>query len=296
MKLRITDHAGNSAEICGCGAELKSFCVNGREYIWQGDGIHWPGSSPFLFPIASNVREDTVWMEGKPFHLTQHGFVKNKKWTPVFQSESTVIFSLKADEETLTAYPYHFALEAAYEIRDGALMMTMTVHNEEAERVMPFCFGTHPAFCVPFDPDSGSRFEDYRIILEKREENSCPLYDNKKRQIDVEKREAFLESDGRTLCLRYPVFDRVGTVIFDRLNSRSAVLLDSKTGQKLTLSFPDFDYLAIWTDHAPFICIEPWQGLSACSDEGDEMTGKRGVQFLPPGTSSKYRLIFRVEE
>ncbi len=295
MKLRISDHAGNSAEICDLGAELKSFCVNGCEYIWQGDDTHWSGSSPFLFPIASNVRDDTVWMEGKPFHLTQHGFAKNKCWTPICQSEDAVTFSLKADADTLSVYPYHFVLEAAYIIRDGILTMTMTVRNEEPERDMPFCFGTHPAFCVPFDPESGSGFEDYRIILEKEEENSCPLYNSEKRQINVENREAFLEPDCRTLCLQYPVFDRVGTILFDKLRSRSAVLLDTKTGRKLSLSFPDFEYLAIWTDHAPFICIEPWQGLSACSDEGDEMIQKRGVQILSPGSSKQFRLEIRIE-
>lgn len=296
MKITIRDAAGNSAAADTLGAELKSFRTGGAEYIWQGDPRYWSGSAPFLFPIASNARQDTLYIEGKPYHMPMHGFAKDLEWEVGKQSEDCVTFLLRQTAETLASYPFRFTMEAKYAIAGGMLTMTMTIRNDDT-REMPYCFGTHPAFNVPFDPAAGSSFADYRIEFEKEEENSCPLYDGAARQIDVNRRESFLEPDNRTLRLDYDVFARVDTVIFDHMNSRSAALIDGKTGRKLTLGYPTFDYAAVWTKPgAPYVCIEPWQGLSACSDEDDNMLSKRGVKCLKPGESDVYVLTFAVTE
>lgn len=296
MIVTIQDSFGNSAAIATLGAELKSFRTGGLETIWQGDPAYWDGSAPFLFPIASNVRNDTVMIEGKPYHLTQHGFAKNLEWEITAQTEDAVTLSLHENTDTLAAYPFRFTMDATYTIRSGKLTMSMHIRNDDS-REMPYCFGTHPAFNVPLDPQSGSSFSDYQIVFEKEEINSCPLYDGKNRQIDVENRESFLLPDNRTLPLDYNIFARIDTVIFDHMNSRKADLVDTRTGLKLVLEYPTFDYCAVWTKNgAPYVCIEPWQGLSTCSDEDDNFLSKRGVKRLDPGKSDEYILRFSVEK
>lgn len=288
MNVTITGPNGASATINTLGAELKSFISGGCDYIWNSDPKYWTGSSPFLFPIASNVRDHHVLIDGKSYYLLPHGFAKNNEWTLKEQTETTAAFTFSQTEETLEHYPFAFTMEATYAIREDGLRMTMVIRND-SQGQMPYCFGTHPAFRVPFQNSPESAFTDYSIHFEKPEENSCPIYDNAHGQIDVSNRESFL-SDPQTLPLRYEDYDRVDTIIFDHLNSAWTELRDNRTGRSLRLSFDHFDYIAFWTPHAPFICIEPWQGLSVCSDEGDDFRKKRGVKTLSPGESDTYTL------
>ncbi len=293
MDFTIQDKQGNSAVIRDLGAELNSFRTGGYEYIWQGDDKHWNGSSPFLFPIASNVRGDQVFIEGKPYHLGQHGFARKLTWEAVKESAESVTLRLTDSPETLSAYPFHFAMDACYTMEDGVLTMEMTIRNQD-NRPMPYCFGTHPGFGVPF-AGSDSKFEDYSVVFEKEEENSCPLYDNEKREINVDNRDSFLEPDNRTIRLDYGVIQKAGTIIFDQMNSSKVDLVDNRNGRKLTLEYENFDYIAFWTDGGAFLCIEPWQGLSSCSDEDDNFLSKRGVQILEPGQENRHILRFSVK-
>ena len=293
MDYTIRDSLGNTAVIRDQGAELKSFCTGGEEYIWQGEPGHWEESAPFLFPIASNVRGDQVWIVGKPYAMGQHGFARKLCWSLIRKEEDSAAFCLRETPETLACYPFRFSLTASYTIRDGALDLEILVKNEDS-RPMPYCLGTHPGFCVPF-AGSDSGFEDYRIVFEKPEENSCPLYDGQKREINVENRASFLEPDNRTIRLNYDAFRKVDTIIFDKLSSRSVDLTDSRTGKALTLAYENFDYIAFWTDGGRYLCIEPWQGLSTCSDEDDNFLSKRGVQVLQPGETGRHALHFSVK-
>ena len=34
------------------GAQLLSLALDGREYLWRGDGRWWPRRAPVLFPIV----------------------------------------------------------------------------------------------------------------------------------------------------------------------------------------------------------------------------------------------------
>jgi galactose mutarotase-like enzyme len=51
------------------------------------------------------------------------------------------------------------------------------------------------------------------------------------------------------------------------------------------LSFEGFPYLLLWStaNHGPFVAMEPWTGLSTCSDEDDVFEHKRNVTILKPG-------------
>lgn len=292
MNVTITGPNGASAVISTLGAELKSFSSGGYEYIWNSDPAYWGGSSPFLFPIASNVRNDIVLIEGKPFSMPKHGFAKNFEWQLEEQQADTAVFSFSQNEETLKSYPFCFTMRASYTIREDGIRLTMEIRND-SDCEMPYCFGTHPGFKIPFENSPGSSFEDYSIHFEKPEENSSPLYDEAAGQIDVGNRESFL-SDSQTLPLRYEDYDRVNTILFDHLNSSWVELRDNRSGRSLRLAFDRFAYIAFWTPHAPFLCIEPWQGLSACSDEGDDFRGKRGTKILKPGASDTYILDISV--
>ncbi len=292
MNVTITGNNGSRAVISTLGGELKSLSCGGYEYLWNSDPKYWGNSSPFLFPIASNVRNGVVLIDGKPFRLNQHGFAKNYEWTLEKQCGDTAVFSFSQNEETLERYPFRFTLRASYTVREDGLRLTLEVCNDDSAE-MPYCLGTHPGFKVPFENSPESSFEDYSVHFEKPEINSSPIFDKAAGQIDVNNRTSFL-SDPQTLPLRYADYDQVDTIIFDHLNSSWVELRDNRSGHSLRLAYNHFDFIAFWTPHAPFLCMEPWQGLSVCSDEGDEFKLKRGAKVLKPGESHTYTLDISV--
>lgn len=293
MNLTIKESHGASAVISTHGAELRGFSSGGYDYLWNGDPSYWAGVSPFLFPFPSNLRNGTTYFDGKPYCMDAHGFARNYEWTVEKAEGNTAVLTFSQNEETLQLYPFRFTLRAAYTVLEDSVSLTMEVKND-GDGEMPYCFGTHPAIRVPFQNSPGSRFEDYEVKFEKPEENSCPLYDEKAGQIDVNARRPFL-SDSQTLPLRYSDYDEVDTIIFDHLNSGWVDLRDRNTGRSVRVSFTPFDYIAFWTPHAPFLCIEPWQGLSACSDEDDDFRHKRGCRILQPEQSETYTLTISVK-
>ena len=52
----------------------------------------------------------------------------------------------------------------------------------------------------------------------------------------------------------------------------------------MRLTFPDMPYLIVWSKpEGDFVAVEPWGGLSTCSDEDDILEHKRGCLVAKPG-------------
>ena len=47
----------------------------------------------------------------------------------------------------------------------------------------------------------------------------------------------------------------------------------------------------LWStaNKGPFIALEPWIGLSTCSDESDRFEEKRNLQMAKPGENKEYQ-------
>ena len=59
------------------GAELASIQLNGREYLWWGDAAYWNRQAPILFPNVGKVFDNTFRVNGKAYHMGQHGFARD---------------------------------------------------------------------------------------------------------------------------------------------------------------------------------------------------------------------------
>ena len=55
--MKIVKNNNVSIKINELGAELKSFNVFGKEYIWYSDPKFWGRSAPFLFPIVGSIKD-----------------------------------------------------------------------------------------------------------------------------------------------------------------------------------------------------------------------------------------------
>ena len=286
----ILQNNSMKASISPMGAELKSLRdADGNEMIWPGDPNSWGRSSPLLFPIVSNVRNQKLIIKGKEYHMPNHGIVRGLPWEVQQDAPDTALFSICENQETLTHYPYRFHLTARYTLLSKGIRLELTVQNPNDEP-MPYCIGTHPGLKVPFDSCKDSDFSDYSLHFESPERMECPLYNFESGQIHMDNRETFL-SDPRTLHLDHNVFNRVDSVILDDLNSRKITLKDNKTGEGVEYRFENFNDLCLWNKYdAPFFCVEAWQGLSVLNTEDDTLENKHNVVILAPGETQRHLL------
>lgn len=280
-----------TARLTSKGAELLSLTKNGVEYMWQKDPKYWAKTSPVLFPIVGNLRNDEVTFHGETYSMAKHGLCRTVEFDVVSQSETDAAFAFSYNEETLAHYPYRFKLILSYHLNEEALSVTYTVENLD-NKAIDYCFGAHPGFNVPLSADG--TFEDYSLTFSEYEPDGCPVFDFDNNQINMENRTDFMNGS-KTLDLHYDYFDN-DAIVFDKVHSDRVTLASRKTGEGVEVSFGDFDFVAFWTPikmNAPFLCIEPWCGMAVCSDEGGTFEEKRGAKHLEEGGSQSFVMTIR---
>lgn len=272
-----------SISVDTAGAGLTSIMdADGKEYLWQGDPAYWSGQAPILFPICGSLRNGQASIgDGMTCTMGRHGIARRCKFTLRQLDTDCISLSLKADGETLKAFPYDFELQMTYRIIGSSVSVEHTVTNHDSQ-VMPYFVGGHPAFHCPIN--SGEDFEDYVIEFEYPETAACPIL-TEDGLINVDSRKPLLDQES-VFTLKHELFYN-DALIFDSLKSRSASLLHKDTKKGIRVDFAGFDYLGIWSsaNDGPFVAIEPWSGTSTCSNEDDIFEHKRGVKKLMPGQS-----------
>lgn len=275
------------------GGEMTSIQAGGTEYLWQADPAYWGGQAPILFPITGSLRNKTARAGAdKICRMERHGVARKQEFSVSEKSEHSLSFTLRDNAETRTQFPFPFLLTQTYTLEENSICVRYTIQNT-GEEILPFQIGGHPGFNCPLFP--GERFEDYRIEFEQPETADCPQLDPDTGLVQMENRRRVLTASA-VLPLRHSLFEK-DALIFDSLHSRRVTLKNPKTGHYISLDFQDFSYLLIWSaaGDAPFVALEPWNGLATCSDEGDTLEEKRGVCRLNPGESKTVSFTIRVD-
>jgi galactose mutarotase-like enzyme len=100
---------------------------------------------------------------------------------------------------------------------------------------------------------------------------------------------------GRRMALDDALFEP-DVIILDQLHSRSLTYA-APGGPRLQIGFPDARYLGIWTrPGAPFLCIEPWQGITDPVGFAGEFRSKPGIFLVPPGATQSLCMTVAVSE
>jgi galactose mutarotase-like enzyme len=252
-----------SAEINPFGAELHSLRDSaGRDLLWHGDPAIWNGRAPILFPIVGA--------------MAKHGFARRKTWQVVAQSADAATFRLEPDAETRAAYPFDFRLDLRFAIEGAGLSMTATLSNP-GDVPLPASFGFHPALLWPLP--GGAPRDAHRVVFAEAE--PAPI-----RRIDTD---GLLRPtpeptpvEGRDLVVRDDLFED-DAMIFDTLASHR-LRFGAPGGMALDVAFPGMPLLGIWTKPgAPYLCIEPWQGVADPEGYAGEFRDKPGVIAVPAG-------------
>lgn len=259
------------------GAELTSIFhkKNQLHYLYDANPTYWKRHAPILFPFVGRLKEDTYVFKGKTYHLPQHGFARDKTFEVVKQTKETMTLMLKEDKHTLCHYPFSFNLYVTYELKENQLNVSYKVQNTGKEE-MYFSLGAHPAFCLPLAKTLS--FSDY--YLEFEDTTVKTRYPLKGPFIDETKK---VQMEQNLLPLSYEDLKEKQTYILTTPHRQVIHLKSDKDTHGLTLSYKNFPYLGIWTNaeqKAPFICLEPWYGLSDTTTHSKELTTKKGIQCL----------------
>lgn len=275
------------------GATLHSIKDNdGVEYLWQGDPDFWSGQAPVLFPICGSLRNDEAEIgDGKKTTMPRHGLVRKKEFKCTEKTGDSILFEIESNEEMLEQYPYQFKLGIRYTL-EGKKISTRYIIQNKTQETMPFQIGGHPGFCCPLYADEN--YEDYELVFEKQENCTVPTPVTETGLIDMEHRSEFLKNTD-TLPLKHDLFS-VDAVILDQLKSRAVTLKSKKHNKGIRLDFEEFPYLILWSTakEADFVALEPWIGLSTCSDEGNRFEEKRNVQYAGAGEIKEYEFYINV--
>lgn len=259
-------------EIAELGAEIKSVKKNGVENMWCGDPAIWGKTAPVLFPICGGLKDDKFIFEGKEYHLAKHGFALEKIFAVEKATETEAVFVLFSDEETKKGYPFDFEFRVMFKLSGEDLFVTYSVKNTGTGK-MYFSFGSHEAFATP------EGIEDYDVIFPEKETlSACYLYGA---QLGAGTYPIIKDSNVLPLYDKYFIIDALP---FAGIKSRSATLRNRKTGRSITVDFPDKPYFVLWHKHlAPYICLEPWNGIPDYYDSDYDITKKPGILELESG-------------
>lgn len=269
------------------GAQLSSLRDSqGREHLWHGDPAIWAGRAPILFPIVGALNGGHFRIGTRHYPLGRHGFARGSRFALVDSSPDSAVFRLQSTADTLAVYPFAFQLDIEYRLEGHTLSITATVLNAGSER-MPASLGYHPGFLWPL-PDR-NRAAHY---IEFDNDEPAPV-----RRIDAQglllPQSQPTPIVGRRLMLDDALF-RADVIILDTLTSRRASLC-SENGPRIEVGFPAARYLGLWTKPgAPFICIEPWQGITDPAGYAGELFDKPGIFIVEPGATHSFSMTIGI--
>lgn len=285
MQIKITSKS-NSAVLGLEGAQLNSLVKDGREYLWQGDAQYWAGQAPVCFPIVGVLADGKAKAFGKPCEMKRHGVARINPFDIFEQHKNSVTFIQKSSENTKKQFPFDYELKIKYTIVGDTVTNEYIITNTGSEK-MPFVIGGHPAFNCPLCEDE--EFEDYKVVFDKPISKPCLRPDHHTGLVDVSKKYDVMKGTD-TLNLKHNLFEENDALIFENCQAKSATLT-GKNGKGIKIEFQDMNNLLVWSavGNAPFVALEPWTGISNCSDEDEIFENKRGMTVLEPDETVSFK-------
>lgn len=286
MNLKIT--------INQLGAEVSSIFSkeNGNEYLWNADERYWKRSAPVLFPIVGSLKNERVTVDGQDYYMSQHGFARDIEFKMIKQADGKrIIFRLESDEDTLSRYPYKFALEIEY-ILDGYKLKTIWRVINTDDKTINFQIGGHPAFMCPLKKKGGNQ-QDYFLNFDTDKDLVYSLLSSNGL---VESEGNVLKNDGGLVPIDEHMFDK------------DALIFENSQANKVSLCTPDgMSYISVgfnaplfglWSPAgkgAPFICIEPWYGRADKESFEGDITAREYNNSLAPGETFTAEFFIEIE-
>lgn len=288
-------------DISSRGAEMQRVNCDGLERLWCGDPAVWGRHAPLLFPLIGRLRDGYYELHGKRIDAPMHGFCRDRIFGIAEKTGTHVRFATHDDADTQRVFPFPFRLEVTYEIVGTAIEKTLVVKNIGTEP-MPFEIGGHEAYATRLLPDETQ--DDYYVTFGAADGKSDE-------GIDGTRMAMFSMDDDGVLGLpkiplplekgrlaQTPEQLGIDTVVLENVPDRTVTLACAKNDHRVTVEFPDFPYLGIWTKpmgaDTSYLCLEPWSALPDAHFAPRELANKPGVRTVDPGKTATlfYRMTF----
>ncbi len=268
------------------GAELKRLFSKpwNRELLWlpleEKDKKIWNRSSPMLFPIVGKLKGDEYHLKGKKYQMSQHGFARDREFKCIECVPTGATFLLVADQETFKQYPFCFELRVEYRLEDKKLNVTYSVKNVDRQDIY-FSIGAHPGFVL-------GKGDNYEIQFEKKERGYFQLDGG---LVNWKQLNAL---PSNVLVPTKELFSK-DALIFKDVKSRYIDLVDLNRHETIRLHGCNTPYFGIWAkDSLPFICLEPWYGVSDDAFHDQNFETKKGIQTLAMGGTFKFSYAIEI--
>lgn len=272
------------AAIAEKGAELCSLTgkSDGTEYIWQASPNIWGRHAPLLFPIIGRLKDKEYTLDGKPYHITQHGFGRDLTFDSKQVSAVCAEFTLTQNDYTKGMYPYDFTLVVRYTLTGNRLKKEHIVHNPN-DVPLYYEVGGHDAYNLCLT--EGETIRDSYVQFEGLSEIHPLQLDD---AILLTGGEDTLPLDEGRLWIDRETF-HIDALMMKSPETRRITIGSRVHSKRVTVEFDDFDYVGVWSAYKPFdvpyVCIEPWSTLPDGRYLGKELEKKVGVRCIAPGES-----------
>ncbi len=258
--------------VSNIGAQIKSIQKDGREYMWSGDPAVWDRTAPIMFPICGGLRDDAFVYEDKKYSLTKHGFVLFREFDCEEHTQEVLTLVTRDTPDTREVYPFHFEFRVRFELDKETLHVSFITDNK-GEKTMYYSPGAHEAYSCP------EGIEEYDVVFDKTEPLVRTVLDGN----FLEHKTESVESEANVLHMKYSHMNN-DCLVFADLKSREATLVKRDGSRKIHVSFDDFRYFVLWTKKgAPYLCLEPWNGIPDRVDADGVLAHKEGILSLEPG-------------
>lgn len=238
------------------GAEIHKLigCKDQMNYMWKRDKSYWANSAPILFPIVGKVVDNTYRVDGKEYHLTQHGFARHNEFDVVSQTNCEVTFCLDY-QQFLEVYPYKFRLYVTYKLEENTLACYIKVENLDHQTIY-FGIGGHPAFACPMYENESSN--DYYVEFECNETLTRRMLDTSNSLYNG-KTQGLLEDEKR-FFVRQEMF-KDDAIVVTNFKSKWVALKSLNHHKTVKLHMDNFNFLGIWatTKVGGLLALEPWR-------------------------------------
>lgn len=266
------------------GAELCSLKLDGKEYLWWADAAFWGRHAPILFPNVGKVFEDTFRVNGKAYHIGQHGFARDS----AFRKEGERYVLEDGPREN---YPYNFRLSVRYRAEGKKLFCEWEVLNQDAQP-MYFQIGAHPALLLPDykadDPVHGylqCLDRDGKVVSEPLMPHG--LNSGFLTNLPVPAR---MPVEDTLLPLRAETF-AIDTYMMENEEVKSVILYDKDKRPYLAVGSEQAQAYGIWAPHkpgCPFVCLEPWCGITDLYGFKGDISERYLIHCLAPGEAFEF--------
>lgn len=245
------------------GAELNSIFDKrlNRELLYQKTDS-WQRQAPILFPIVGKLKEDTYFYRGYKYHLSQHGFARDRRFELIELSKKQAILELVFDDDTYKVYPFKFKLQVKYCLNRAEIIVNYRVINLDDYQML-YSIGGHPAFVVADYSDAYIRIDASKKTERYYLDGSYLL--NSSTQFDTN-----ISLDGNVQL--------ANTYIFSNVKRADLKFKD----YSIEVSAKKMPMFGVWASNCEcgFVCLEPWWGVCDKNTHLQELSNKYLICFL----------------